>query len=285
MGLLFTSYKQGLTSNSDTTATATATAAAADELIAIDAEHNFSYLNLADLSNTSNSSSESSSKLKLTRTIVGHNDEILDLKILPIAATSTTTTPDQGTNNASPTRKIAVATNCAQIRLFTLGTFSCTVLSGHTEIILSLSTSPCGRYLASAGKDRTVRLWSTATDESEPSSSSSSSLTGRCLATAVGHAEAVASVALSQRAAGYDIDGKAATNGAGAFLVSVASDRTFKRWNLPGSRVLLGGRDENGDGNHDGGEDGDGNCLQLDVFVSARAHEKVCMVLECPILL
>lgn len=58
--------------------------------------------------------------------------------------------------------------------------------------------------------------------------------------------------------------GECGGEGTGAFMATVSSDQTLKRWNLPGVGVL---GDVVGDG-----EDG---CLQLEVFCSARAHEKV----------
>ena len=58
-------------------------------MIAVDAEHNLSFL---------------SSKLAIDRTIVGHNDEILDLKTI------------------TGTDSIVVATNSPQVRIFNLGT-------------------------------------------------------------------------------------------------------------------------------------------------------------------
>lgn len=87
----------------------------------------------------------------------------------------------------------------------------------------------------------------------------------KCIALATGHTEAIGSTALSQKVARYEVGGKAARNGAGAFVVTVSSDRTLKRWNLPGCGVLDKGLKE---------VETDG-FLQLDVFCSTRAHEKV----------
>ena len=109
-----------------------------DQLIVPDAEHNLSFLHITDREHP---------KLALDRTIVGHNDEILDLAVIPNAD-----------NDGCPTR-IAVATNSAQVRLFQLGTFSCDVLDGHSATVLCVNASPCGRYLATCGKDKTMRIW------------------------------------------------------------------------------------------------------------------------------
>lgn len=160
-----------------------------EQLIAIDAEHNLSFL---------------SSKLETTRTIVGHNDEILDLKVIP----------------ADDSNSIVVATNSAQIRIFDLGNFSCHVLDGHTATVLCVETSPCGRYIASCGKDKTMRLWRVQDR--------------KCVGIAVGHTEPVGACGLSRKVGRYEVSGKAARNGGGAFCVTASMDRTLKRWNLPG---------------------------------------------------
>ena len=57
--------------------------------------------------------------------------------------------------------------------------------------------------------------------------------------------------------------GKAATNGGGSFAVTASKDKTLKRWNLAGSSKW----DKIA---HD-----DGDCEDLSVFCSTRAHEKV----------
>jgi U3 small nucleolar RNA-associated protein 13 len=192
-----------------------------EQIIVADAEHNLSFLSLTE-----------TSLLARERTLIGHNDDVLDIRSLP--------------NN-----KIAVATNSAQVRLFDLTTFSCSTLDGHSATVLALDISPCGRYLATSGKDHHIRLWHIETT--------------RCVAIASGHAEAVGSTALSRKAGRYEVSGKAAKNGGGSFMVSVSVDRTLKRWNLPGSeelnRIAI-------DHSHDGNE------IALHAVASVRAHEK-----------
>jgi U3 small nucleolar RNA-associated protein 13 len=160
-------------------------------IVAVDAEHNLSFL---------------SSKLIVERTIVGHNDEILDLKTIP------------------RTESIVVATNSPQVRIFKLGNFSCDILDGHEATVLCVATSPCGRLVASCGKDKTMRLWNVETR--------------KCVGIAIGHTEPIGACGLSQKLGRYEVGGKAAKNGGGAFCVTGSIDRTLKRWNLRAAEEL-----------------------------------------------
>ena len=108
-----------------------------NKMILVDAHHNFTYYTYTP-----------SYQLQPNRTIVGHNDEIIDVKVL------------------SPHNKIAVATNSPQIRLFDFSqtSISCyATLNGHTDILLCMDVSIDGCWIASAGKDRSMILWDTQT--------------------------------------------------------------------------------------------------------------------------
>lgn len=200
---------------------------AKQQLLVADAEHSLSFLTFADTDETN---------LTTTRTLVGYNDEILDLKIIP------------SFGRAAKSNQIVVATNSAQVRIFGLDSFSCHVLDQHTATVLCVDVSPCGRYIATSGKDKRMLLWHC--------------VSRKCIAVAVGHTEAVGATALSKKANRYDVRGKTARNGAGSFVVTASLDRTLKRWNLPGHADL----EEQASG--EGGE------ITLDSFASARAHEK-----------
>ena len=204
-----------------------------DGLIAIDAEHNLSFIEHEQLS---------SSSMHTERIMIGCNDEIIDLKVLK----NVTATAEE----REATTKIVVATNSAQVRIFDTDTFSCRVLNGHTDIVLSIDVSPCGRLISTCGKDRTMRLWD-----------ASSCV---CLATAVGHTEAVGAAALSKKVGKYNVGGKAGKSGAGAFVVTCSKDKTLKRWCLPSADELL----------EVANNDDDYSIVQLKAIGSVRAHEK-----------
>lgn len=219
-------------------------------LVAIDAEHNMSFLRVQWSEDDTNLL-----QLVTDRAIVGHSGEILDLAI--IAQPVTLDNKDK--------HMVAVATNSSQVRIFGLGggdedgeekqlqhhlalTPRC-LLVGHDAIVLSIASSPCGRYLVTASKDKTMRLWHIPSE--------------KCLAVATGHTEAIGAVSLSNKIGCYDVGGKAATNGAGAFAVTASKDRTLKVWPLPGTAVLTRWTDGEDDPKH-----------PLNARLSARAHEK-----------
>jgi U3 small nucleolar RNA-associated protein 13 len=195
-----------------------------EQLIVADAEHNISFLSIHV---------DKKDALVSNRTIVGHNDDILDLKVIPFIT--------------GEAKRIVVATNSAQVRLFELENFSCDVLDRHTATVLCVDVSPCGRYIATCGKDKQMLLWHLGRQT--------------CVAVAAGHTEAIGSTALSRKLGRYDVQGKAATNGGGAFVVTVSMDRTLKRWNLPGAASLNRLADN-------------GQEVALSAFISTRAHDK-----------
>jgi U3 small nucleolar RNA-associated protein 13 len=199
-------------------------------VLVADAEHNVLLVKIAEMPDGSSIDAKPMLRVQTVETIVGHNDEILDVKVVPNS------------------NDVAVVTNSHLVRLFDRDTFRCRVLDQHhTATVLCVDASPCGRYLATCGKDQTMRIWQTAT--------------GRCVGNAVGHTEAVGSTALSRQSGRYQVSGKAAQNGGGSFVVTVSVDRTMKRWNLPGDAAL----DEAA---------ATENVLAFKAFASARAHDK-----------
>ncbi|ETV94253.1 hypothetical protein H310_11928 [Aphanomyces invadans] len=155
-----------------------------NELVAVTAEHNFLLLDPASLVRT--------------RQIIGFNDDILSLKFVPSA------------DGAALSDRIVAATNSNQIRVMDRHTMSCDLLSGHSDIVMAVSVSPDGKWLVSASKDGTARVWNLATL--------------RCVAVCSGHTESVGSIAMAQKIHNY-------TSGT-AFFVTGSSDKTMKLWSM-----------------------------------------------------
>jgi WD40 repeat protein len=92
--------------------------------------------------------------MNIKQTVVGFNDEIVDMKFL--------------TNT-----EVAVATNSEQVRIFSLPNFGVRVLgqgdstAQHSDTVLALATSHDGKYIVSASKDQRLIVWEVATGKSK----------------------------------------------------------------------------------------------------------------------
>lgn len=105
-------------------------------------------------------------------------------------------------------RSIAVATNSSAIKVFDVSTWSCQIVTGHTDIVMSLDThdSDGTTYMVSGGKDNAVRLWTI------------NNATGHvdCRAVGIGHNRTVSAVVLLKCNSEY--------------LVSASNDLSLKLW-------------------------------------------------------
>ena len=101
-------------------------------VIAVTADHNLVFVDVPSMT--------------LIKTLVGNNDDIIDVKYIPSSVL-----------DGSTSRKVAIATNSEQLRLFDVDTFDTHLLAGHAEAILALDVSPDGQFVATVSKDKTAR--------------------------------------------------------------------------------------------------------------------------------
>lgn len=148
--------------------------------------------------------------LNQTKLLVGHNDDIIDVKLFRPAGDRPSKGDDAPKDSWKPT-KVAVVSNTDHLRVFDLATFDTTVYTGHSDMVLSVAVSPDGQFLATGAKDNTIRVWSTQHNT--------------CVAVGEGHTDSVGTVAWPVRAGAF-------TAGLTPWLVSGSKDRTLKNWNL-----------------------------------------------------
>jgi U3 small nucleolar RNA-associated protein 13 len=108
------------------------------------------------------------STLRLRKHLVGHLDEVIDLKYLA-------------------SRQVVVITNSPQAQVLNLDDGDSRVLSGHREVILSGDVSCDGKLVATGSKDHTVCIWET------------SSGLFRCVGVCLGHTQAVHALGFASR--------------------------------------------------------------------------------------
>ena len=175
--------------------------------------------------------------LERSQQIVGYSDEVTDLCYLPGGAL---------VDGELPRRRVVMATNSEQVIIKDLEAGTSELLAGHTQVVLCVDVSKCGRYIATGSKDRTCRVWDAASRE--------------CVAVASGHTEPIAAVAFVQtanlevllgsaraakRAKGgeerEDADGGGGGGGSSKLtlplVATTSSDKTVKLW----SKLRKGG--------------------------------------------
>lgn len=122
--------------------------------------------------------------------LIGFSDEILDICFV-------------GKNS----RYLAVATNSSDIKFYDTTNMNCSILKGHSDIVLALSSYK--NFLLSSSKDNTIRIWEL----------DSGSFSVRCVAKGTKHTSSVGSVAFGRMSH--------------TICVSVSQDTCLKVWEVP----------------------------------------------------
>ena len=150
-------------------------------------------------------SSSGGDRVRLTRErqVIGFNDEVIDLEYIPRASA------------LSPER-IAMATNSERAAIVDVATFDTHFLEGHSDLVLAIAASPCGRYVATGAKDHTIRVWSLKTFA--------------CVAVGIGHTAEVGALSMPRTVASFS----PGVPGRHCWLVSGSRDKSVKVWDLRG---------------------------------------------------
>jgi U3 small nucleolar RNA-associated protein 13 len=111
------------------------------EIIAATADYNFNSYTIDSISSIYNGTDDNKSRVIANRQIVGCNDDILDITFIPRYTNNDD--EDDDCNKNSNEFTLAMATNSPLVRLMD-ESFSCSLLDGHTDIVLSVDASPNG---------------------------------------------------------------------------------------------------------------------------------------------
>jgi len=169
------------------------------------------------------------SDLKAIKVICGYNDQIIDVRYIPGPLPSLVPAPSPATSVSNPSKArslLAVATNSEQLRIVDGVSFDTTLCDGHEDAILSLSPSPEGTLVATASKDKTVRVWDVAT--------------GTCVAICEGHTESVSAVSFPSKPSAFTrLSQGSASTGTSSWVVSAGKDHSLKVWQFAPLLALL----------------------------------------------
>ena len=103
------------------------------EIIAATADYNFNSYTIDSITSIRNN--DNKKHILPTRQVVGCNDDILDIAFVPKS--------DNDDDISTTKFTVAMVTNSPQVRLMD-ESFSCTLLDGHSDIVLSVDASPTG---------------------------------------------------------------------------------------------------------------------------------------------
>ena len=184
--------------------------------------------------------------------MVGYNDEIVDATFLspflpPQASAGPSTSKYLDTH-------VALATNSSLIRVYSSKSLDARLLSGHSEIVLSLDQGAQGRVLVSGSKDRSARIWAPSFSPSSPDDSTLTTIPEwKCVAICEGHAESVGAIAMSRRTSEDDPNVL-------RYMFTGSQDRTIKMWDLSTVPISASNADD--------------QPIKLKSLATHKAHEK-----------
>ena len=160
--------------------------------------------------------------------------------------------------------RLVIATNSPEVRLIDLREpLSCEILSGHTDIVLTIDKSADGLWLATAGKDNEAKLWRLYDDTEEKRE-----FIGECMATFKGHAASIGAIGLPRLATTKN------KQNVPSFLITGSIDLTIKKWDPNTQRALYTRK----------AHEGDINAIDVssdDKLFATASHDKTVKIWDC----
>ncbi|CAK0822557.1 unnamed protein product [Prorocentrum cordatum] len=160
--------------------------------------------------------------------IMGQNEEIVHVQFIP-SLSWPEATEDAPAPAAVGTDRFVCITNDEFPRVVRSRGFGATMLRGHSDVVISCDVSADGRWIATGGKDQSIRVWSASQC--------------RPVCVLAGHAGSVSALSFPKKRP----KGPASAGSGPLWLVSGSQDKTMKIWKLPSEAQLeerLGKGDE-----------------------------------------
>eukprot|EP00931_Biecheleriopsis_adriatica_P101535 TRINITY_DN76652_c0_g1_i1.p1 TRINITY_DN76652_c0_g1~~TRINITY_DN76652_c0_g1_i1.p1 ORF type:complete len:989 (-),score=254.89 TRINITY_DN76652_c0_g1_i1:89-3055(-) len=159
--------------------------------------------------------------------IMGHNEEIVHVQLIPQLTWPEASETGEGAASTtapqvSADRFVCIA-NDEHPRVVSCQGFSASLLRGHTDIVISCDVSPDGKWIATGGKDQSVRVWNAADC--------------RIACVLAGHAGAVSALSFGKRRP-RSVRAATQQETLPLVLVSASQDKTMKIWELPSATKL-----------------------------------------------
>ncbi|CAK9020600.1 unnamed protein product [Durusdinium trenchii] len=157
--------------------------------------------------------------------IMGHNEEIVHVQLIPqIAWPQEQEVEDSTTKGSLVTadRFVCIA-NDEHPRVVSCEGFGAAMLRGHTDVVISCDVSVDGAWIATGGKDQVIKVWSASTCE--------------LACTCSGHAGDVTALSFSKRRP-RTLRAASQQEQLPMLLVSVSQDKTMKVWEIPSAKEL-----------------------------------------------
>jgi len=170
---------------------------------------------------------------KVINYVMGHNEEIVHVQLLPQLSWKKHAADDAHGQAKASSRgghdlvvsasRFVCISNDEHPRVVDCEGFNASLLRGHTEVVICCDVSPDGRWIATGGKDSSIRIWC-----AERSS---------CICICAGHTGAVSALSFAKKRPKGPKDAAAGESRI-VQLASSGQDKTLKLWDLPTPKQL-----------------------------------------------